>query len=92
MDTARLLVSELVTNSVLHSGDRRSAIGLRARLLPELVVICVADQGAGFDPEELRHRRSHDLGGRGLELVATLADERGIASRRPFRLWFALSR
>ncbi len=92
METARLLVSELMTNSVLYAGDVTASIELQAQLLPESVVISVSDQGAGFDPQVLRYAHPGEFDGRGLELVARLADERGIDSRRPFRLWFALSR
>lgn len=92
MENARLLVTELVTNSVLHCGGGPGSITVETHLFPDQVVICVGDQGAGFEPAALLGSRPGVPGGRGLELVVLLADYLGIDRRSPFRVWFALCR
>lgn len=69
VDTAVLLTSELVTNSVLHA---RTEIALSVeRLDGERVQICVRD-GSGYTPRRRRH--AHDATtGRGIELLDKLA-------------------
>ena len=70
----RLLVSELVTNSVKYGGDGPVRLEIRAedeRLRAEII-----DQGVGFTPV----KRSDDLdkvGGWGLHLVQELTTEWG---------------
>jgi anti-sigma regulatory factor (Ser/Thr protein kinase) len=94
MEDARLMVSELVTNAVLHGGDRAgSAIAVDVRLLPASVVVSVADPGRGFDPARLEPSRAGAPGRRGLELVAALAEKVGVdGARPPFRVWFEIAR
>lgn len=92
MENVRLLVTELVTNSVLHAGGGRDPIEVEAHLFRDALVVCVCDRGPGFDPAALAGSRVGEPGGRGLELVALLADGLGIDSRRPFRVWFAIGR
>ena len=69
-DTAVLLTSELVTNSVLHA---RTEISLSVeRLNADRVQICVRD-GSRFSPRRRRH--AHDATtGRGIELLDKLAE------------------
>src|SRR4051794_38185126 len=70
----RLLVSELITNSVKYGGEgpvRLEVTTTDGRLRAEII-----DQGAGFTPK----RRSDDLekvGGWGLHLVEQLTSEWG---------------
>lgn len=92
MDDARLLVSELVTNAVMHGGVRDGApsIEVCVRVLPGSAAVSVQDEGAGFMASDLVGSRPGVPGRRGLELVAALADRFGIAGRRPFRVWFGL--
>lgn len=87
----RILVSELVTNAVLHAGTDLP-IELEAFLLPDEVAVSVADRGPGFDPLTLPGSRPGEPGGRGLELVAALSRALGIDSRDPFRVWFSVHR
>lgn len=72
LGTATLLVSELVTNAVLHG---RPPIELRLRRTATELVIEVFD-GATFLPRK-RRPEPDDEHGRGLQLVATLADRWG---------------
>lgn len=92
LDDLRLLVSELVTNSVRHAGLIESqTIELKVKLLPEAVRVEVNDQGAGFQPTP-RTAQSDDQSGWGLYLVSRLADRWGVTSDGVTRVWFELDR
>lgn len=92
-DELRLLVNELVTNSILHAGgDERSWIHLTVKIIPKLRVRAeVRDHGPGFSPsipnsvddDELIH-------GRGLFLVERLADSWGVEKKDATLVWFEL--
>ncbi len=87
LDTARLLVSELVTNAVVHGqGD----ITLRATLDEDRVLVEVIDEGGGFELTV----REHDftsVGGRGLAIVDAEASRWGIHEGTT-HVWFELER
>jgi anti-sigma regulatory factor (Ser/Thr protein kinase) len=75
VENVRLLVSELVTNSVRHA--RAVAVDMRVLLSPGQLRLEVTDRGPGF--EFHRRHRGQDLeGGWGLYLVDRLADRWGI--------------
>ena len=89
METLRLLVTELVTNSVRHTDSDaltlRIAIG-RAGVLTEVV-----DDGPEFDPADCVSDQPHD--GWGLFLVERLAPNWGVTSiDGSKRVWFELHR
>ncbi|MFJ1656542.1 SpoIIE family protein phosphatase [Streptomyces sp. NPDC088337] len=69
--TTELIVSELVTNAIRHA---RGPIALR--LIHESTLICEVSDGGHTSPH-LRRARSTDEGGRGLFLVAQLAQRWG---------------
>lgn len=69
-----LIVSELVTNAVVHG---EGAIALRLGQTGRRVVGEVVDEGVGFE-HELREHGTDDLNGRGLMLVASLVDRWGV--------------
>jgi serine/threonine-protein kinase RsbW len=75
VDVVRLLVTELVTNSVRHADAQ--AVDMRVRVTREQVRLEVTDRGPGF---EFKGRRAgQDLeGGWGLFLVDRLADRWGL--------------
>ena len=78
LNDARLLATELVSNSVRHSGiGRESSIGLALRLTPERLSVAVSDPGPGFRPEVTEPGPDQE-GGRGLFIVDCLADRWGI--------------
>lgn len=70
--TATVLASELVTNAVLHGAG---SVELRLRLTRDRLVV-EAEDGAGDLPRR-RRARAEDESGRGLQLVASLADRWG---------------
>jgi anti-sigma regulatory factor (Ser/Thr protein kinase) len=72
VDTATLLASELATNALVHGLGR---VELRLRLTRDRLVLEAVDSGHHMP----RRRRAgdEDEGGRGLQLVASLADRWG---------------
>lgn len=90
LDTLTLLVSELVSNAVVHSdAPPASGIVLCAELLaPGTVRVEVIDRGGGFsvtprDPAQ-------PLGGFGLYLVDKQATRWGVDREGGTRVWFEL--
>ncbi|MEU5540411.1 SpoIIE family protein phosphatase [Streptomyces sp. NPDC020362] len=69
--TTELIVSELVTNAITHAGG---PIGLR--LIHERTLICEVSDSSSTSPH-LRRAHSTDEGGRGLFLVAQVAQRWG---------------
>lgn len=81
-----LLVSELVSNAVLHGeGD---AIELSAELDDGRVRVEVCDDGGGFDPPPPPREGEPVPVGWGLYLVSRLADRWGVDGGRRTRVWF----
>jgi anti-sigma regulatory factor (Ser/Thr protein kinase) len=85
----RLLVSELVTNSVKYGGDGALELHIDAQG-PRKLRAEVIDQGAGFVPLA-RDRPATDVGGWGLHLVQTLSDRWGVRGGST-RVWFEIER
>lgn len=88
-EDARLLVSELVTNSVRHAGQPAGApVHLRAVAVDGVVRVEVHDEGRGpvrrRDPDAL-------TGGVGLSLVDRLAARWGVTHEPSTRVWFELA-
>ncbi|OEU86801.1 hypothetical protein DB35_24570 [Streptomyces abyssalis] len=75
-ETVLLLVSELVTNAVVHAGTPSVLrMLLPGRHAPGAVRLEVADMSTC--PPRQRHAEGDDTNGRGLELVSGLADRWG---------------
>jgi anti-sigma regulatory factor (Ser/Thr protein kinase) len=95
LEDAQLLVSELVTNSVLHGrlhpGQR---IGVRARPRPGGVRLEVCDPGPGFPAPPPLPSSTDRFGGRGLPIVDRLADRWGAGRTRRGRweIWAEIDR
>ncbi len=87
--TARLLVSELVTNAVRHG---RGRITLRAELFEDRLLVEVIDEGEGFE-HELREPvlEQTGAGGLGLSIVDAESSRWGIR-RGTTHVWFELER
>ena len=85
----RLLVSELVTNSVKHAKiGEDDSIFLDVKLQEQLVRIDVRDSGPGFDPPATAPPDDADRGW-GLFLVEQLADQWGVDAERQ-AVWFEI--
>jgi anti-sigma regulatory factor (Ser/Thr protein kinase) len=89
--TVTLLVSELVSNALVHSdAPPDSHILLRAHLLRASGVrVEVTDQGSGFSPVARDPSQPH--GGYGLYLVDKQMARWGVDRQRGTRVWFELS-
>jgi len=86
-ETAELLVTELVANSIRHSGLAPGAsIELVVSLMAGVIHAEVWDHGAGFTPTAAGPGGEH--GGFGLFLVSELADRWGVEPEG--RVWFEL--
>jgi anti-sigma regulatory factor (Ser/Thr protein kinase) len=89
--TLVLLVSEVVSNAVLHSsGPDDASVGMSADVSEESVRISVTDAGKGFTPTERDPERVE--GGYGLFLVAKAASRWGVDTTPPTSVWFELDR
>ena len=90
MEDVRLLVSELVTNSVRHShSGRGETIGLDVKLARGTVRVEVCDDGIGFEPRPRKPGQSK-AGGWGLYLVEKLADRWGVMRNHITKVWFEI--
>jgi anti-sigma regulatory factor (Ser/Thr protein kinase) len=91
LDDLRLLVSEVVTNAIRHSGaGPGEGVGLRIVVTGSTVRVEVRDRGPGF----IFRRASPDparASGWGLYLVAELADRWGIEDEKQTCVWFELT-
>jgi anti-sigma regulatory factor (Ser/Thr protein kinase) len=75
----RLVVSELMTNAIIH-GSPGEQIRLDLALHRDHAHVSVCNQGAPLDMAKLR--RARPGGGRGLEIVAAVAERWGIDTGR----------
>jgi anti-sigma regulatory factor (Ser/Thr protein kinase) len=85
----KLLVSELVTNSVKYGGEGSITLKVDADR-PGKVRAEVIDQGLGFIPVA-RDRPATEAGGWGLHLVQTLANRWGVHEGST-HVWFEIER
>ena len=88
--TVTLLVSEIVTNAVIHPDvDPPGRIGLNARLHERTIRVEVIDQGRGFTPTP---RDPNQLeGGFGLYLLEKEAARWGVDATPHTTVWFELA-
>jgi anti-sigma regulatory factor (Ser/Thr protein kinase) len=89
-DDVHLLVSELVSNSVLHA--RADHVELRATAEPRGVHIEVSDPGPGFDHLARREPSLTGEGGYGLLIVDKVANRWGVECNHRARVWFEIDR
>jgi anti-sigma regulatory factor (Ser/Thr protein kinase) len=90
MADVRLLVSELVTNSVRHADTPPPAtVSLDVSLDSSKIHVEVCDGGPGFEPRARRAGQSK-AGGWGLFLVERLADRWGVMRNNFTRVWFEI--
>ncbi len=84
----RLLVSELVTNSVRHVKSSSQPVVLAVRIGQRVIRVEVHDGGSGFQPGKPVPRGAD--GGFGLFLVERMASRWGVDTRDGTRVWFEL--
>jgi anti-sigma regulatory factor (Ser/Thr protein kinase) len=84
----RLLVSELVTNSVRHVSGSEEPVELDVRIGNRAIRVEVRDGGLGFKPGRPEPRGAE--GGFGLYLVERMASRWGVDTRDGTRVWFEL--
>lgn len=87
----RLLVSELVTNSVRHAAASEAPVDLAFRIANGTIRVEVHDGGAGFVPGTPTPRGADaGYGGYGLFLVERMASRWGVETDDGTRVWFEL--
>lgn len=90
-EDVRLLVSELVTNSIQHEGpDTGSWVEVRLRVSAAAVRGEVTNPGPGFHPKP-RPPGQRQESGRGLYLVDQLANRWGVSKNGVTRVWFEIA-
>lgn len=96
--TLSLIVTELVTNSLRHASGGQASITVTLEAKKDAVTVAVADEGPGFEPEDLspetppRGSALADIaglheGGRGLVIVGQLCDRWGVDKDEHFKVW-----
>ena len=86
-----LLVSEAVTNSVLHGGAGASeAVTLSVNVTPDRVRVEVGDPEGGFEPSLTHAPDPLRLRGRGLPIIHSLARAWGVGHPPGGRVWFEI--
>lgn len=88
LDVVTLLVSEVVTNAIVHAGTE---VEVSVQLTPEAVRIEVTDKESGLPVA--RDASDEDTTGRGLALVDALASGWGVEARQDGKVvWFEVPR
>jgi anti-sigma regulatory factor (Ser/Thr protein kinase) len=94
LDDARLVVSELVNNSVEHGGGGPGGVvRLAIDLSDGIVKVVVSDSGPGFVPPACL-AFGDDLeatSGRGLRILEALADRWGVTNGDGTHVWFEMN-
>ena len=91
LEDVRLLVSELVANSVVHAGlSPEEAITVTVTVQGGLVRGEVRDPGPGFEPPREPAPKSDLAGGWGLYIVDRVANRWGVAHTGSKSVWFEI--
>jgi anti-sigma regulatory factor (Ser/Thr protein kinase) len=86
VERARLLVTEVVSNSVRH-GSTSEPIHVSVEVRPETLHVRVSDSGPSFEPEVHRPGSGSESGW-GLFLVDALSDRWGVHCDAVVTVWF----
>lgn len=93
LEDARVVVSELVANSLRHAtplDDEKIAVGWTFE--PDIVRVTVTDGGSPMSVPSQRRTGELAVGGRGLKIVQSLAKRWGVqAEERGTTVWAELS-
>ena len=88
-----LIVSELATNSVRHSGcGEAGELSMEADVEPDRVRVRLSDSGEGFEVRKPDPPSSGSAGGYGLILLDRLSDRWGVQRDGGFSVWFEVQR
>jgi anti-sigma regulatory factor (Ser/Thr protein kinase) len=91
MRTLHLLVSELVTNSIRHSGiGPAQSVGIDVCVKPGHVRVGITDSGEGFDPADVPDPEPGQIGGWGLHIVDQMTQRWGVDSDGLTTVWFEI--
>ena len=91
LEDIRLVVSELVTNSILHAGlSADDQISLTVTVADGAVRGSVCDPGPGFGMPSEPSPRSDLRGGWGLPIVETISDRWGVEGNSHACVWFEI--
>jgi anti-sigma regulatory factor (Ser/Thr protein kinase) len=91
LEDVRLLVSELVTNSVVHAGlSHEEAITVTVTVQGGLARGEVRDRGPVFEPPQEPAPKPDLTGGWGLYIVHRVADRWGVAHTGSKSVWFEI--
>jgi serine/threonine-protein kinase RsbW len=76
-----LLASEAITNAIVHGNktDPSKLVKIKIKIEPDKIITHVADEGEGFNPEEIKDPLKEEnllsASGRGVYLIKELSDE-----------------
>jgi anti-sigma regulatory factor (Ser/Thr protein kinase) len=87
LDRAKLVVSELVSNAVMHGSGQ---ITVRGQLNEDRLLVEVVDEGTGFE-WEIREHDFDRVGGWGLAIVDAVASRWGVHEGTT-HVWFEIER
>ncbi len=89
LQSLRLVVTELITNSIRHAGiDERAVIGLDIRVEDGLLRCTVSDPGRGFEKPDVVRPHQDRAGGFGLVILESVSSDWGVTRDDLFRVWF----
>ena len=88
----RLLVTELLTNSVRHGGAGDEWITLDVEIYANSLRVVVTDRGPGFELDGTPTPHPDRPGGWGLCLIDRLADRWGVNGGGETSVWFEIDR
>ena len=93
LEVVRLLVTELVTNSVRHGGGRdEMPVHVEVDLFSNAIRVEVTDSGPGFELDHPPRPHRDRPGGWGLCLIDSLADRWGVERDDETHVWFEVER
>jgi anti-sigma regulatory factor (Ser/Thr protein kinase) len=87
----QLLVSEIVTNAVVHAPAAES-IGLAVLATEDVVRVEISDRGGGFTPPAEIGKREPTAGGWGLPIIDSIAERWGVERSDGTTVWFEVDR